>query len=98
MDWAFDPNSLDDNDTCYVVRSTMGWRDHNGMYRLDWPAHSPDLNPIKNLWDDLDSPGKRSLQQPFEIGERTCMSLPNLVEKSTAVHNSNTCAKHGLQD
>ncbi|GFX00214.1 hypothetical protein TNCV_297031 [Trichonephila clavipes] len=26
----------------------------NGLNRLDWLDHSSDLNPIKNLWDELD--------------------------------------------
>uniref|UniRef100_A0AAR2K7Y8 Tc1-like transposase DDE domain-containing protein n=1 Tax=Pygocentrus nattereri TaxID=42514 RepID=A0AAR2K7Y8_PYGNA len=25
-----------------------------GMENLDWPAQSPDLNPIKHFWDELE--------------------------------------------
>ncbi len=33
----------------HTAKSTKSWLNDHGVGVLDWPANSPDLNPIKNL-------------------------------------------------
>ena len=35
----------------HVVRVWRWFLDDEGIEAIDWPSHSPDLNPTENLWD-----------------------------------------------
>ena len=44
---------MDDNSRPHRAHVVNDFLQDNDIARLEWPAYSPDMNPIKHVWDRL---------------------------------------------
>ena len=60
-----------DNALVHKLRSIQEWFVEIGVEELDWPAQSPDFNPIEHLWDELECRLKARLNHPTSVPDLT---------------------------
>ncbi|MBW0561445.1 hypothetical protein O181_101160 [Austropuccinia psidii MF-1] len=61
---------MEDGTPIHTAQISKKWRATNQIDKLPWPAHSPDLNPIENVWKVL----------------KTCVTKHNQPRKMDELH------------
>ena len=56
---------MHDGAPCHRSKLVKNWLQKNRIPMLDWPACSPDLNPIENLWLQL----KQAINNRLEVAK-----------------------------
>ena len=80
---------LQDNASYHTSHRSLEWFHNNGVSLVELPRHSPDLNPIENLWADLnrrlESHHIQTIEElrdiiPLEWKQTTALTCSNLVD------------------
>ena len=62
-----------DNDPKHTSKIVKRWIHESNVKLLEWPAQSPDLNPIENLWKELKVRAHARNPRTLDDLERICM-------------------------
>ncbi|KFM60382.1 Transposable element Tcb1 transposase, partial [Stegodyphus mimosarum] len=74
---------MDDNARPHRADIVDDYLESEGIARMAWPAYSPDLNPIENLWDALG----RAVSSPFPP-PATLIELETALQEERRLLNS----------
>jgi len=72
-EWQFQQ----DNAPCHKAKSVTKWFQENNIKVLQWPARSPDLNPIENAWTVID---RKLTKAPVTSADDLRESLKNFFD------------------
>lgn len=75
-----------DNASQHTAGTSQAWFHNHGIDLIDWPAWSPDLNPIEELWNDL----KRRVHEKHP---KTMEQLEHLITEEWAATDLNFIAR-----
>lgn len=60
-----------DGASAHRARATLNWLDNLGVQLMQWPAISPDMNPMENVWGVM-------AQEVYSHGRRQFMTIDDL--------------------
>ena len=60
---------MDDNARAHRARITDQYLEQATIVRMEWPARSPDLNPIQHAWGTLQTADSSRPVQPASVQE-----------------------------
>ena len=84
-----DPIFQQDNDSAHVSDATLEWLEAKGITLLGWPANSPDLSPIENVFGVLSRAvyaDNHQFSTVRELEEKIVACWDNLSQESIRAH------------